>query len=260
MTEFMHTNQEAPSGVGRRKCSQARQPARAARAGGREGERAGNEERWTASAINKRSGQGTALPPTPCQNAAWSISTRMESIPEIDYNKIADSQVDNEELNKLSLKPSLNFKQYPLDSIVAAGVCGTLFIGYCIYFDRKRRSDPNFKQNIRDRRAKALMMKEKAKLDSSKIPELRDYESVQKFFIQEVQLGEELLAQGDIENGIEHLSTALAVCGEPQHLIEVLQVQLPPQIFHMLMQRLPIVSNRLANTIKERRMQDEDVE
>ncbi|GFX29393.1 mitochondrial import receptor subunit TOM20 homolog [Trichonephila clavipes] len=145
-------------------------------------------------------------------------------------------------------------------AVVAAGVCGTLFIGYCIYFDRKRRNDPNFKQNIRDRRAKALLMKEKAKLDGSKIPELRDYESVQKFFIQEVQLGEELLAQGDIENGIEHLSTALAVCGEPQHLIEVLQVQLPPQIFHMLMQRLPIVSNRLANTIKEQRMQDEDVE
>ncbi|KAF8763692.1 Mitochondrial import receptor subunit TOM20 like protein [Argiope bruennichi] len=131
-------------------------------------------------------------------------------------------------------------------AVVAAGVCGTLFIGYCIYFDRKRRSDPNFKQNLRDRRAKALLMKEQAKLNSSKIPELKDYESVQKFFIQEVQLGEELLAQGDIENGIEHLSTALAVCGEPQHLIEVLQVQLPPPIFHMLMQRLPIVSQSLA--------------
>ncbi|GFY25511.1 hypothetical protein TNCV_2486311 [Trichonephila clavipes] len=31
-------------------------------------------------------------------------------------NKIADAQVDNEELNKLRLKPSLNFKQYRLDS------------------------------------------------------------------------------------------------------------------------------------------------
>lgn len=47
---------------------------------------------------------------------------------------------------------------------------------------------------------------------------------------------------GDIENGIEHLSTALAVCGEPSHLIEVLEGQLPPQVFNLLMQRLPIVS------------------
>ncbi|GFW25417.1 hypothetical protein TNCV_3721451 [Trichonephila clavipes] len=41
---------------------------------------------------------------------------QIESISEIDYDKIADAQVDNEELNKLRLKPSSNFKQYPLDS------------------------------------------------------------------------------------------------------------------------------------------------
>ncbi|GIY48613.1 mitochondrial import receptor subunit TOM20 homolog [Caerostris darwini] len=145
-------------------------------------------------------------------------------------------------------------------AVVAAGVCGTLFIGYCIYFDRKRRSDPNFKQKLRDRRAKALLRKEQDKFSTTKIPELKDYESVQKFFIQEVQIGEELLGQGDIENGVEHLSTALAVCGEPQHLIEVLQVQLPPQIFHLLMQRLPVVSQRLVQTMAARRMQNEDVE
>jgi hypothetical protein len=33
---------------------------------------------------------------------------------------------------------------------IAAGICGTLFIGYCIYFDRKRRSDPNFKRKLRE--------------------------------------------------------------------------------------------------------------
>ncbi|XP_035232715.1 mitochondrial import receptor subunit TOM20 homolog [Stegodyphus dumicola] len=143
---------------------------------------------------------------------------------------------------------------------VAAGVCGTLFIGYCIYFDRKRRSDPKFKQNLRDKRAKALLMKEQARRNASKIPELKDYESVQKFFIQEVQLGEELLGQGDIENGIEHLSTALAICGDPSHLIDVLEQQLPPQIFALLMQRLPAVSQKLVSTLAGRRMQDEDVE
>ncbi|GFX83888.1 uncharacterized protein TNCV_4885061 [Trichonephila clavipes] len=41
----------------------------------------------------------------------------IESISEIDYDKIADTQVDNEELNKLRLKPSLNFKQYPLECV-----------------------------------------------------------------------------------------------------------------------------------------------
>lgn len=33
---------------------------------------------------------------------------------------------------------------------VAAGVAGTLFLGYCLYFDQKRRKDPDFKKKIRE--------------------------------------------------------------------------------------------------------------
>ena len=33
---------------------------------------------------------------------------------------------------------------------IAAGVAGTLFLGYCIYFDKKRRSDPEYKKKIRE--------------------------------------------------------------------------------------------------------------
>lgn len=40
-------------------------------------------------------------------------------------------------------------------SAIAAGLCGALFIGYCIYFDRKRRSDPNFKNRLRERESLA---------------------------------------------------------------------------------------------------------
>ncbi len=31
-----------------------------------------------------------------------------------------------------------------------AGAAGAAFIGYCIYFDHKRRSDPNFKEKLRE--------------------------------------------------------------------------------------------------------------
>lgn len=128
-----------------------------------------------------------------------------------------------------------------------AGVCGTLFIGYCIYFDHKRRSDPLFKQKLREKRAKNRQLKEQGRKNASKFPDLKDYEAVQKFFVQEVQMGEELLTQGEIENGVEHLSNAVAVCGQPQQLLQVLQQTLPPQVFHMLMQRLPAISQRLAS-------------
>jgi import receptor subunit TOM20 len=33
---------------------------------------------------------------------------------------------------------------------IAMGICSALFIGYCIYFDCKRRSDPNFKNRLRE--------------------------------------------------------------------------------------------------------------
>ena len=56
-----------------------------------------------------------------------------------------------------------------------------------------------------------------------------------------MQLGEELLANGELEEGVEHLSNAVAVCGQPTQLLQVLQQTLPPQVFQMLLARLPEV-------------------
>ncbi len=55
------------------------------------------------------------------------------------------------------------------------------------------------------------------------------------------------LPSGDIESGVEHLSNAVAVCSQPQQLLQVLQQTLPPQVFQLLLQRLPIVSQ--VNTL-----------
>jgi import receptor subunit TOM20 len=33
---------------------------------------------------------------------------------------------------------------------IAAGAASLAFVGYCIYFDYKRRSDPLFKQKLRE--------------------------------------------------------------------------------------------------------------
>lgn len=50
-----------------------------------------------------------------------------------------------------------------------------------------------------------------------------------------------MLASGEIEGGIEHLANAVAVCGQPAQLLTVLQKTLPPPIFQILVQRLPMV-------------------
>jgi len=133
-------------------------------------------------------------------------------------------------------------------ALMAAGIAGTLFLGYCIYFDRKRRADPLFKQKLRERRAK---QKKERSGYSITPPDLKDYEAVQKFFLQEVQMGEDLLGQGDIERAVEHLSAAVAVCGQPQQLLHVLQQSLPPQVFQLMLERLPAVSKQLSGTVEE---------
>uniref|UniRef100_A0A8C6FYS4 Mitochondrial import receptor subunit TOM20 homolog n=1 Tax=Moschus moschiferus TaxID=68415 RepID=A0A8C6FYS4_MOSMO len=100
------------------------------------------------------------------------------------------------------------------NSAIAAGVCGALFIGYCIYFDRKRRSDPNFKNRLRERRKKQKL-------------------------------------------GVDHLTNAIAVCGQPQQLLQVLQQTLPPPVFQMLLTKLPTISQR---TVSAQSLAEDDVE
>ncbi|AWP14252.1 putative mitochondrial import receptor subunit TOM20 -like [Scophthalmus maximus] len=135
------------------------------------------------------------------------------------------------------------------------GVCGALFLAYCVYFDRKRRSDPRFKEKLRERRRNQTVSGARSGL--AKLPDLKDAEAVQKFFLEEIQLGEELLSQGEFEKGVDHLTNAIAVCGQPQQLLQVLQQTLPPPVFQMLLTKLPSISQRI---ISAQSLTEDDVE
>merc|ERR1712212_809704 len=126
-----------------------------------------------------------------------------------------------------------------------AGLGTAAFVGYCIYFDSKRRSHPDFKRKLREKRKAAS--KGQSKSAGPQLPDFSDQEAVQRFFLQEVQMGEELLATGDIQNGVEHLSLAVAVCGQPHSLLSVLQQTLPPQIYHLLLQNLEGAQQRIRS-------------
>ncbi|XP_033639759.1 mitochondrial import receptor subunit TOM20 homolog [Asterias rubens] len=136
---------------------------------------------------------------------------------------------------------------------IAAGIAGTLVLGYCIYFDRKRRSDPLFRQKLKQRREKKNKENKNTTVSDSsatlQLPNLKDPESVQKFFLAQVQAGEELLSQGDLTAGTDCLCYAVAICGQPEHLLQVLQQTLPPNVFDMLVHKLPSVSQKLSAMI-----------
>ena len=147
--------------------------------------------------------------------------------------------------------------------LAAAGVAGALLLGYCIYFDKQRRSDPNFKKKLRERRRKLegnTNKKGGSAAGQTKWPNLKDQEAVQKFFINEIQLGEELLSMGEMEQGVEHLSRAVAVCGQPQQLLEVLNQTLPPQVFQILLQKLPSVGESILSASGSDTISEDDLE
>ncbi|XP_007422529.1 TOMM20-like protein 1 [Python bivittatus] len=135
-----------------------------------------------------------------------------------------------------------------------AGACGLALLGYCVYFDRKRRSAPNFKQKLREKRRKE---QEKAKENEAELLKLKDSATVQEFFLQEIQLGELWLARGEQKKSIEHLINAISVCTHPHQLIQVLEQTLPPYVFEMLLHSIPYTIQRFEAAVNQQNARDE---
>lgn len=82
---------------------------------------------------------------------------------------------------------------------------------------------------------------------------------MQRYFLQEVQLGEELLLAGDLDNCVEHLGRAVIVCGQHNQIMQVLQQTLPEEVFHKLVRRIPEIAPWMRRN-SELSLQEEDVE
>jgi hypothetical protein len=76
------------------------------------------------------------------------------------------------------------------------------------------------------------------------LPDSSDQEAVQKFFLQQDRLGQELLASGDLQSGAEHLALAVAVCANPHSILCVYQQTLPPQAYQILLHGLEVARHK----------------
>ncbi|CAH3111548.1 unnamed protein product [Porites lobata] len=135
---------------------------------------------------------------------------------------------------------------------IVAGICGTFFLGYCIYFDRKRRSDPLFKQKLRERRRKAKQAQQESSMEElrNRIPDRNDAAAVQQFFMEEIQIGEDLIHQGETDEGINHLINAVTVCGQPQQLLQLFRSTLDDEPFQKLLEKLSsMASNPMVQQV-----------
>ncbi|KAF6208590.1 hypothetical protein GE061_017048 [Apolygus lucorum] len=129
-------------------------------------------------------------------------------------------------------------------AVATSLVFGAIFVMYCFYFDHKRRTDPNYRKRLKERRKAS---KHCGRRDDVKFPDLRDNDAVLMFLLEEVKKGEDALGKGDDAGGVEHLANAVAVCGQPHKFLMVLQETLTPDIFNRLLDRLPALCQKISD-------------
>ncbi|XP_026525974.1 TOMM20-like protein 1 [Notechis scutatus] len=156
-----------------------------------------------------------------------------------------------------------------------AGACGLALLGYCVYFDRKRRNATDFKQRLRESKSRGREScrpcgplpasgrrqrrkeQKKAKEYEAELHKLKESEEVQEFFLQEIQLGELWLTKGEQKKSVEHLINAISVCAQPNQLIQVLEQTLPPQVFEMLVHSIPYTIQRFETAVSQQNAGDD---
>ncbi|XP_059950367.1 TOMM20-like protein 1 [Mesoplodon densirostris] len=115
---------------------------------------------------------------------------------------------------------------------------GTIaFLGYRVYFDRKRHGNPAFKLRLREKRR---AQQQKAEGRGIQLWDPAKNEKLQ-LFLQEVRMGELWLSRGEHRMGVKHLRNALLVYGKPQEPLKVFKHTLPPKVFEMLLLKIPLI-------------------
>ncbi|BES93628.1 Mitochondrial import receptor subunit tom20 [Nesidiocoris tenuis] len=126
-----------------------------------------------------------------------------------------------------------------VSSVIAATVA------YCIYFDQKRRRDPEFKKKLTQKRVTSALSRDDSKVQ---VLNLQDQEVVQDFVFQNFQQGQQLLRMNKIDEGIHCMATALAICGQQDMLLQMVRPAFPPVIYNMLCEKVNEVHQKMVNS------------
>lgn len=137
---------------------------------------------------------------------------------------------------------------------------GVGFLAYCLYFDYKRRSHPDYQARVRARRELERHEKELKDEVVPDLPPSHDKAALEKFFITEIETGEELIQAGDFDRAVKHLSYAVVLCPQPQQLLAYMKESLPASAYKKLVECLPAVNERVNEAFKKSSLTEDDVE
>ncbi|CAO3617450.1 unnamed protein product [Cunninghamella blakesleeana] len=147
---------------------------------------------------------------------------------------------------------------------ITAGVALTAGLGYIIYFDHKRRNDPNFRKQLKRERKKLAKKEKEEKTQSEKrVKDLIEQvlaianeevlptsaEEKEKYFMEQVAKGEALCTQGPAyyQAAVVPFYLALKVYPAPLELITIYQKTIPEACFQILVTIMATEQNNRVN-------------
>ncbi|KAI9316054.1 hypothetical protein BX666DRAFT_2019641 [Dichotomocladium elegans] len=146
-------------------------------------------------------------------------------------------------------------------AILGAGIAVSAAIGYLVYFDHKRRSDPELRKQMKRERKKAKKAV-KAAEEEAKAGKLRLIDSVleaitketlpttaegkEQYFMAQVAAGEQLCNAGPefYEQAVLPFYKALKVYPAPLELIMIYQKTVPEPVFQLVVQIMALEQNK----------------
>lgn len=132
--------------------------------------------------------------------------------------------------------------------------CGLGFLAYCAYFDQKRRNDPNYRDKVRERREREAKAREQD--DEIELPPIDDKAAIEKFFVNEIEVGEQLIQAGEVDRAVKHLSYAVVLCPQPQQLLQYMREVLPSSAYTKLVENLAVANKRVTEAYNPIRASD----
>ncbi|XP_043067101.1 mitochondrial import receptor subunit TOM20 homolog B-like [Drosophila bipectinata] len=130
------------------------------------------------------------------------------------------------------------------------GMGVALFIGYCIYFDRKRLSAPDYKKRVHERRRRNRMK------NATVVPCANNKEALEEYFFAQMNAGVALIRQNQVEEGLTHFTNGIILCAHPIKVVRSLRRSISRHVYKLLVRKLKGI-NVLPSTEPEDYSDDE---
>ncbi|SPP79001.1 mitochondrial import receptor subunit TOM20 homolog B-like [Drosophila guanche] len=137
---------------------------------------------------------------------------------------------------------------------------GVSLLGLCIYYDRKRLSDPQYKRKLHERRLRRVVEQKDSQISVHEqtvrqqhvqhrlqlelfiwmpaVKCLAHPTVLKQLFHSELELGDQLMHKGHLSKGLTHLAKAIMLCRQPAIPLHNLQATMPKALLQPLIIRV----------------------